>query len=539
MGISIDVACWGETVAWSDGAVHVLPDGVRAAAPALDDVLARTDAPWLLLWDPLLGDPPADVVAELVRERADAWHAGLALGLAGLPDEDDYVHPTWPLTCDPDPDQEGVSWRTSLAALLVRTEVLRALGGLDPAFEGATGAGLELGRRLVVRGAVPFHTPRLVGHRRLPSARLGAHDRLVLLRRWYAPKWVGYAAARRVLAGAGPVTTARAVTSSARACAAHPPLGAGAVVERPPAPLPPDPQVSVVLPTLGRPALVRAVLEALARQTLPPAQVVVVDQTPSEARDPGTYEGLDLPLEVVHQDRRGQWCARNAGVRRATGDWIAFVDDDSEIDPDFLEQHLAGLVRYRADLSTGASLAVVGAPVPASYAHFRVADQWDSGNGMCHRDLLRDLGLFDEQFDRQRRGDAEFGLRAQLAGRLVVHNPLAVRRHLKAAEGGLRTDGSWDGYRRAERTGPLPQPSLLYYARRYHSARQEREDLLLGLATSVVPYHLKRRVGLGGYAGLVAREVVHLPSLVRRVRLSRRLASRMVAEGPRIPALDP
>ncbi|MGI8940238.1 MAG: glycosyltransferase family 2 protein [Iamia sp.] len=540
MDRGIDVACWGEPPRPVSGfaATHVLPDDVRRAGPVLDDLVGDTDAEWILLWDPLLGEPAGDVVASLATGRADACHAGIALGLGGLPAEYDYIHPTWPLTCDPGPDEAGVSWRLSLAALLVRTQVLRDLGGLDPAFEGATGAGLELGHRLIRRGAVIVHAPELVGQRRMPSEPLTDHDRLTFLRRSFGRKWVTYAAARRVVSGRSPVATARAWASSRRACGASAALAQSPLPARPSRPLPPDPSVTVVLPTLGRGEMVRAVLSQLQRQSLAPVQVVVVDQNDPDTRDPGDYEGFDgLPLEVVLQDERGQWVARNAAVQRAVGDWIAFVDDDSEIDEDFLAQHLDGLIRYDADLSTGASRAVVGAPVPENYSYFRVADQWDSGNGMCRRELFDELGLFDQQFDRQRRGDAEFGLRAQRAGRLVVHNPHAVRRHLKAATGGLRTDGSWDGFRSRDRSGPMPQPSILYYTSRYHTRRQAREDLLLGIVTSVVPYHRKRRVGPGQMAALLAAEALHLPSTARRVRLSRRLADRMVADGPRVPAL--
>lgn len=528
------VVCWGTPPGDALDADHTLPDDVRQAAPVLDGIVRSTGAGWLLLWDPMLGVPDRKVVRALTRGRADAVHGGIALGLGGLPEEYDYIHPTWPLTCDPGPDQEGVSWRLSLAGLLVRTEVVRGLGGLDPAFEGATGAGLELGHRLIRQGAVVLHAPDLVGRRRLLPAPLTDHDRMVFLLRSFGTKWVAYAAARRILAGRSPVATARAWAAGRRACAAHPPLGREPLAPRPARPLPADPSVTVVLPTLGRPEMVRTVLTQLQAQTLPPAQVVVVDQ--NRERDRADYEGFDgLALEVVAQDERGQWIARNAAVQRAVGDWVAFVDDDSEIDEDFLAQHLDGLVRYGADLSTGASRAAVGAPVPDNYDFFRVADQWDSGNGMCRRELFEDLGLFDQQFDRQRRGDAEFGLRAQRAGRLVVHNPRAVRRHLKAATGGLRTDGSWDGFRSRDRSGPLPQPSMLYYTSRYHTRRQAREDLLLGILTSVVPYHRKRRVGPAGVAALLVGEAVHLPSTVRRVRLSRRLADRMVADGPRIP----
>ena len=300
-------------------------------------------------------------------------------------------------------------------------------------------------------------------------------------------------------------------------------------------------RVSVVLPTLGRYELLDGVLNELADQTVPPTQVVVVDQNDPDKRDPAFYDRhkKHLPLEVVFQDVRGQWVSRNEAVRRTTGEWIAFVDDDSGLVPDFIERHLEGLFRYDADLTTGASLAVVGAPVPENYAFFRVADQWDSGNGLCHRSVLERFGLFDQQFDRQRRGDAEFGLRVQLGGGLVVHVPGAIRTHHKAETGGLRTFGSWDGFRSRDRSGPLPVPAMIYYTSRYCTPVQAREDLLIGLLQAIVPYDLKRRATPVQWAGFVATELLHIPSTVRRVRLSKRLAAEMVEQGPIIGELAP
>ena len=534
----IDMLVWGrQPQDWQLGAVEVLPPDFRSAAGRISEVVDRTEASWLLLWDGALGEPDQSVVAALASGRADALHAGLRLGLRGAPKEHDYIHPTWPLALDASAEIEAVSWRIALEALLVRTEVLRRLGGLDPAMEGSTGAGLELGRRLIDQGAVVVHSPELTGPTSLRAEPLLEHDRFVFLRRVFGLKWVRYAAVRRALSRRRPLEVLRAVRSSAAACAAPRP-GGGAVLERPPVDVPDHPSISVVLPTLGRYELLRPVLEQLRHQTRPAEQVVVVDQNDPDRRDHALYQDFaDLKLEVVFQDERGQWLARNEAVRRCTGEWIAFLDDDSEVGPDFLEQHLEGLLRYQADLSTGASLAVIGAPVPANYSFFRVADQWDSGNGMCHRNLLERFGLFDQQFDRQRRGDAEFGLRVQLGGGLVVHNPHAVRVHLKAQEGGLRTFGSLDGFRHRDRTSPLPLPSMVYYTKRYHSPRQIREDLIIGLSQAIVPYELKRRASGRQWAGFVLRELAHVPSTVRRIRTSLRMADDMVAQGPRIPRL--
>ncbi len=536
----VDLLTWGASPAsWPLGAEHVLPAEVRSAADVVDDVVASTEATWMLLWDPRLGAPDVALVERLVTERADAWHSGLSFGLAGIPEEHDYIHPIWPLALDAAPSLESVSWRVSLGALLVKVEVLRALGGLDRAFEGTTGAGLELGRRWIDRGAIVMHTPDLAAGRSLLSDRLTEHDRFVFLRRVFGRKWVRYAAVRRSIRHRDPIRIRRAMRRSAASVAAvSRPGGPGGSLTREPVPIPVDPSITVVLPTLGRYELLRPVLEQLRKQTVPAEQVIVVDQNDPAQRDHDLYrEFSDLRLEVVFQEQRGQWLARNAAVERATGEWIAFIDDDSEVGADFLEQHLEGLHRYRADLTTGASLAVIGAPVPESYSYFRVADQWDSGNGMCHRSLFERFGLFDQQFDRQRRGDAEFGLRVQLGGGLVIHDPHAVRVHLKAQEGGLRTFGSLDGFRHRDRTSPLPLPSMVYYTKRYHTPRQVREDLVIGLSQAIVPYELKRRASPRQWAVFVARELVHVPSTVKRVRASLRIADEMVEQGPSVPTL--
>jgi glycosyltransferase involved in cell wall biosynthesis len=541
MGEQVDLLSWGdERGEWSAGAEVRLDRSVRVAAVQLASHAAATDAPWLLLWDHALGTPDLDAVAELTAGRADAWHSGLLLGTGGLPEEHDYIHPIWPLSLDAPPDLEAVSWRISLDALLVRTEVVRVLGSLDGAFEGRTGAGLEFGRRLIDRGAVVFHTPRLLGPVRRPVEPLLEHDRFTFLRRVFGRKWVRYAAARRAAAHLHPLAVRSALESSAAACASvrRPLPEPDVVLERSPVPVPADPSVTVVLPTLGRYELLRPVLDQLRVQTVPPLEVLVVDQNDPDQRQMDLYgEYADIRLRPILQDVRGQWIARNAAVLESRGDWLAFIDDDSEVGPDFIETHLEGLHRYDADLSTGASLAVIGAPVPDNYAFFRVADQWDSGNGMCHRDLFQRFGLFDQQFDRQRRGDAEFGLRVQQGGGLVIHNPHAIRVHLKAQEGGLRTFGSLDGFRHRDRTSPLPLPSMVYYTKRYHSPRQVREDLVIGLTQAIVPYELKRRATPAQWAGFVFGEVRHLPSTVRRVRASLAIADGMVAAGPEIPEL--
>src|ERR1700723_3360237 len=101
--------------------------------------------------------------------------------------------------------------------------------------------------------------------------------------------------------------------------------------------------VSAVIPTRGRPELLRrAVLSALA-QTLREIEVVVV----IDGEDPATRVALD---ELTQQDGRlrvlalaasvGGSDARNRGVDAAAGEWIAFLDDDDEWLPGKLQAQI-------------------------------------------------------------------------------------------------------------------------------------------------------------------------------------------------------
>ena len=69
-----------------------------------------------LFWDASLGMPDPERIQAILELPGDLWHAGLALGMSGLPRLMDYVAPTWMLNCDPPPGIEATSWRVSLRA---------------------------------------------------------------------------------------------------------------------------------------------------------------------------------------------------------------------------------------------------------------------------------------------------------------------------------------------------------------------------------------------------------------------------------------
>lgn len=294
-----------------------------------------------------------------------------------------------------------------------------------------------------------------------------------------------------------------------------------------------NPLVSVIIPTLNRYSYLDDVLKDLEVQDYTNFEVIVVDQT--EAFQPSFYENRKLNLIYWHQEEKALWKARNEAIKRASGDYMLLYDDDSRVDPDWITQHLRGLDFFDADLSGGVSLSVVGGEIPSNYRYFRWNDQLDTGNVLVKRTVFTAIGSFDRQFEKQRMGDAEFGMRAYLAGFRNISNPYAKRIHLKVGQGGLREMGSWDAFRTKRIWDPRPVPSVLYYYRTYFGNKAARYALLKNVPPALVPYQYKKSKPMKLLSALLA--IVGFPLIVFQVARSWKAASKKLRQGAKIESL--
>lgn len=94
------------------------------------------------------------------------------------------------------------------------------------------------------------------------------------------------------------------------------------------------PFFSVVVPTYERHGLLSTLVEQLGKQTFRDFEVIIVDQS----KDPWPARDNDhgFPLLYIHTDRRGAATARNTGADIASGQVIAFTDDDCQPHEDWL-----------------------------------------------------------------------------------------------------------------------------------------------------------------------------------------------------------
>ena len=247
--------------------------------------------------------------------------------------------------------------------------------------------------------------------------------------------------------------------------------------------------VSVIIPTLNRYDYLADVLKDFEKQTYPYFELIIVDQ--SDDFKETFYANFNLNINLIRQEEKALWLARNTAIKNSKGSIIALSEDDVRIKDDWIEQHLKCLDYFKATISAGVFYPE-GSSIPKNRSYFAVAQQFATGNAMLYKDIFSKVGLFDRQFEKQRMGDGEFGLRCFKAGFKSISNPFASCVDVKAPTGGLRELGSWDAFRPTNWFAPRPVPSVLYYYQTYFGKSATRYALLKSIPSSIIPYQYKR-----------------------------------------------
>jgi glycosyltransferase involved in cell wall biosynthesis len=296
------------------------------------------------------------------------------------------------------------------------------------------------------------------------------------------------------------------------------------------------PLVSVIIPTLNRYEYLKDVLADLEKQDYTHFEVIVCDQ--SEPFNEAFYEGWSLNIQLIKQEEKALWLARNNAIKKAKGDYVVLTEDDVELPIDWLTNHLKCVDFFDAVASAGVFYRNDGNIEKQSIAKptFKYSQQFPTGNTLIKKSVFQEIGLFDRQFEKQRMGDGEFGLRALLAGFKVISNPMAFIIDVKAPTGGLRQMGSWDAWRPTTFFAPRPIPSVLYFIRKYHGVGEAVLYLIKNIPQSYIPYRLK-----GNKKALLLIYVafpIWFPLAIVSVVKSWNLATLKIQQGSLIEGLD-
>lgn len=294
------------------------------------------------------------------------------------------------------------------------------------------------------------------------------------------------------------------------------------------------PLVSIIIPTLNRYEYLKDVLADLELQNFQNFEVIIVDQ--SEPIKKSFYDNWKLDITLIQQQEKALWLARNKAIIQSKGDYMLLFDDDSRVDSDWIQNHLKCLDYFKADISAGVTHTLVGGGLGRKDEYFHLSDVFDTGNSMVHQSVFKEVGLFDRQFEKQRMGDSEFGLRSLLGGFNLISNPYAKRIHLKVETGGLRQMGSWDALRPKSLFAPRPVPSVLYLIRKYYGNQEAVYYLIKNIPQSYMPYKFKKNKIMRLTYGLVFP--LFLPIAIVAIVRSWNLASEKINNGHMIANLN-
>jgi GT2 family glycosyltransferase len=225
----------------------------------------------------------------------------------------------------------------------------------------------------------------------------------------------------------------------------------GAFAAAPFSPGGPWPSVSVVVCTHNGASTLSECLEGVRGLSYPDFELIVVDDGSSDnSAEIARAHGATL----VEMDHGGLSAARNAGVERARGEVVAFLDDDAYPDPDWL-QYLVADLRESGHAGVGGPnlppddgiVAECVAAAPGGPIHVLISDREAEHVPGCNmafrKSALSEIGGFDERF-RVAGDDVDVCWRLQeagwtlgfSAGAVVMHRRRnSVRRYLKQQYG--------------------------------------------------------------------------------------------------------
>lgn len=124
--------------------------------------------------------------------------------------------------------------------------------------------------------------------------------------------------------------------------------------------------ISVIIPVYRVEAYLKRCVDSVLAQTYTHMEIILVDDGSPDGCPAicDAYAEQDARVTVIHQKNAGLSGARNAGIDRAQGAYLAFVDSDDYLAPDFLERLYQACVETDSELSVCRWEYVKGEAIP-------------------------------------------------------------------------------------------------------------------------------------------------------------------------------
>jgi hypothetical protein len=262
------------------------------------------------------------------------------------------------------------------------------------------------------------------------------------------------------------------------------------------------PRVSVVVVNYNGKHFLSDCFSAIFRQIYPPSEVIMVDNASRDDSLDFVRDNFPQVTVLVNEANMGFAGGTNVGIQRSTGEFILTLNNDTQIDPAFLqeitrpviEDPSVGMCASKMTFpdgrinSTGICISRSGAAwdrgmfEPDKGQYDRVEEVFGpcAGAALYRRAMLDEIGLFDEDFFLFME-DVDLAFRARLSGWKCIYVPSAQVVHKHGGTAGFKSDISiYYGNR-----------NLLWYVVKNFPKRMLIEYLpwIIGRNVGVIPYY--------------------------------------------------
>ena len=197
-----------------------------------------------------------------------------------------------------------------------------------------------------------------------------------------------------------------------------------------------SPTISVVIPCFNDGVFLKDALGSLLNQTLPPTEVLIINDGSTQRRTLQVLRSLNHPgIRVIHQENRGLASARNTGMHNAVGDYVYFLDADDLISPQCLEILHALLEEQEGAVAAVSRIQLFGGSKHGSvWGHacnpyvIRIQNQWGAGI-MLLKAAIQEYELWYDESMRAGYEDWELNIRLAKTGKKILFCPDALYRY--------------------------------------------------------------------------------------------------------------
>ena len=233
--------------------------------------------------------------------------------------------------------------------------------------------------------------------------------------------------------------------------------------------------ISVVIPLYNKQSCIRSTIESVLNQTYSDFELIVVDDGSTDDGASVVAELSDPRIHLVRKANGGVSSARNAGIRQATSEYIAFLDGDDLWEPEFLEEVNKMITDFPEAGIWGTSYFFLkqgtkfsaGKPLPDGFygiidnSSWNLAHVYCSTAVCCRKSALEEIGGFDERI--------AYGEDTEVWWRIMLRHPAAYSNRPLAV---YRFD---EENRAMNKTIPLEKLYVNYFEK-YESCRRENVE---------------------------------------------------------------